>query len=287
MAIVCPKCGRQYDVVLFDFQSYLRCDCGYKITKDDLHRCYIKSAHVYVLIPARYGATRFPGKPLAMWQDKPLIQHVYECALKSPLPEAVVVATDDDRIARCVEGFGGQVVMTATHPSGTDRLAEASNLLNLSPTDIVVNVQGDMPLFHPEIIEEVARPLLKDPLLPMATLAQEITVKEDITDPNCVKVVFSPTGRALYFSRSPIPYDRDKKGTSYYKHLGIYAYRKAFLDKYVKLSQTPLEETEKLEQLRVLEHGYPIYVAITKHQACDINVPEDLKRLEKDRSWMK
>ncbi|MCD6319241.1 MAG: 3-deoxy-manno-octulosonate cytidylyltransferase [Candidatus Desulfofervidaceae bacterium] len=286
MAIVCPKCGRQYDVVLFDFQSYLRCDCGYKITKDDLHRRYIKSTHVYVIIPARYGATRFPGKPLATWQDKPLIQHVYECALKSPLPKAVVVATDDDRIARCVESFGGQVVMTAdTHPSGTDRVAEASSLLNISPTDIVVNVQGDMPFFHPEIIEEVACPLLKDTLLPMATLAQEITVEGDITDPNCVKVAFSPTGRALYFSRAPIPYDRDKKGVVYYKHLGIYAYRKAFLDKYVKLPQTPLEATEKLEQLRVLEHGYPIYVAVTKYQAFDINVPEDLKKLEELASY--
>jgi len=282
MAIICPNCGRQYDVVLFDFQSYLRCDCGYKITKEDLHRRYIKSAPVYVIIPARYGATRFPGKPLALWQDKPLIQHVYECALKSPLAKTVVVATDDDRIARCVENFGGRVVMTAsTHPSGTDRLAEASNLLNLSSTDIVVNVQGDMPLFHPAIIEEVASPLLKDNFLPMSTLAQEITTKEDITDPNCVKVVFTPTGRALYFSRSPIPHDRDRKGVIYYKHLGIYAYRKVFLDKYVKLSQTPLEAAERLEQLRVLEHGYPIYVAVTKHQAFDINVPEDLEKLEK------
>jgi len=285
MAVICPKCGRQYDVVLFDFRSYLVCECGYKISKDDLHRCYlkeVKKADIYVIIPARYAAKRFPGKPLALWQGRPLIQHVYASACKSSLPRAIVVATDDERIAEAVRAFGGKVVMTAKdHPSGTDRLAEAANLLGLKAQDIIVNVQGDMPHFHPEIIAEVSRPLLENPLLPMSTLAQKITLKEEITDPNCVKVVFTPTGKALYFSRAPIPYDRDKKGITYYKHLGIYGYRKVFLDKFVKLEQTPLEKIEKLEQLRALEHGYPIFVAETKHTAIDVNVPEDLEKLEK------
>ena len=282
MAVICPKCGRQYDVVLFDFRSYLVCECGYKISKDDLHRRYVKEADIYVIIPARYAAKRFPGKPLALWQGRPLIQHVYACACKSSLPKAIVVATDDERIAEVVRAFGGKVVMTAKdHPSGTDRLAEAANLLGLKAQDIIVNVQGDMPYFHPEIIAEVSRPLLENPLLPMSTLAQKITLKEEITDPNCVKVVFTPTGKALYFSRAPIPYDRDKKGITYYKHLGIYGYRKAFLDKFVKLEQTPLEKIEKLEQLRALEHGYSIFVAETKHTAIDVNVPEDLAKLEK------
>ncbi|HDD43434.1 MAG TPA: 3-deoxy-manno-octulosonate cytidylyltransferase [Candidatus Desulfofervidus auxilii] len=282
MAIICPKCGRQYDVVLFDFQSYILCDCGYKITKEDLHRRFLLTSAVYVIIPARYQSTRFPGKVLVKWQKKPLIQHVYECANKSPLPKAVFIATDDKRIANCVKTFKGNVIMTSSkHPSGTDRLAEAAQLLKLSPTDIIVNVQGDMPYFPPQIIEEVANPLLNNPFLTMATLVCKITDTKEIYDPNCVKVVFSQNGRAIYFSRSPIPYYRDETKTIYYKHIGIYAYRKAFLDKYIKLSQTPLEKAECLEQLRVLEHGYTIYINITEHEVIDINTPEDLKKLEK------
>jgi len=282
MAIICPKCGRQYDVVLFDFQGYLCCECGYKITKKDLHHRYINinPPNIYIIIPARYHSTRFPGKPLVKWKGKSLIQHVYECAAKSPLPKEIIIATDDKRIARNGKSFGATIVMTSpTHPSGTDRLAEAANLLNLSSTDIIVNVQGDMAYFHPEIITQVAEPLLNNAFLPMTTLVQEITEPREIYDPNCVKVVFSETGKALYFSRSPIPYDRDRIGAKYYKHIGIYAYRKVFLDKYIKLPITPLEQAEKLEQLRVLECGYPIQVIVTKHQVIDVNTPDDLEKL--------
>jgi 3-deoxy-manno-octulosonate cytidylyltransferase (CMP-KDO synthetase) len=209
-----------------------------------------------------------------------LIKYVYECAVKSVLAKKVIVATDHKAIAQCVKAFGGEVVMTSpTHPSGTDRLAEAANMLKLLPTDIVVNVQGDMFYFHPDIIKEVTQPLLNDAFLPIATLAQEITKTSEIYDPNCVKVVFSPTARAIYFSRAPIPYDRDNSGPRYYKHIGIYAYQKAFLDKYTKLSQTSLEQAEKLEQLRVLEYGYAIYVAITKHEVIDINIQQDFKKI--------
>lgn len=282
MAIVCPRCGRQYDVILFDFRSYLNCECGHRITKGDLHRLYTLTPKVFVIIPARFGSKRLPGKPLIMIKGKPIIQHVYENASKCPLPEDVVVATDDERIFECVKGFGGEVIMTKKgHPTGTDRLAEAASMLNLKQEDIIINIQGDMPYFDPEIIEEVAAPLIKNSFLPIATLAQEIKDLDEIGDPNCVKVVFTKTGRALYFSRNPIPYDRDKVFPIYYKHLGIYAYRKSFLDKYVKLPQTPLERVEKLEQLRVLEHGYPIQVVITEHQALDINAPSDLKKLKK------
>ncbi len=281
MAIVCPRCGRQYDVILFDFRSYLNCECGYRITKGDLHRLYTLNPQVFIIIPARFDSKRLPGKPLVKIKGKPIIQHVYENASKCTLPEDIVVATDDIRILKCVKGFGGRTIMTKKdHPTGTDRLAEAANILNLGKEDVVINIQGDMPYFDPEIIEEVAAPLIKNSFLPMATLAQEIKDLNEINDPNCVKVVLTKTYRALYFSRISIPYYRGKLFPTYYKHLGIYAYRKSFLDKYVKLSQTPLERAEKLEQLRALEHGYPIQVVITKHQALDVNTPDDLKRLK-------
>ncbi len=284
MAVICPKCGRQYDITLLDFQSHIICECGYKITKDDLHRHHLSftgKADVYVIIPARYAAKRFPGKPLVKWKGCPLIQHVYECALKSTLAKEVIVATDDERIMNAVTSFGGKAIMTSSkHPSGTDRLAEAASLLGLKPEDVVVNVQGDMPFFDSEIIKEVSQPLFENPLIFMATLAQKIEEPREIFDPNCVKVVFDIHGKALYFSRAPIPYDRDKMGGTYFKHLGIYAYRRHFLDKFVCLKPTPLEQIEKLEQLRALEHGYHIFVTETSHKAIDVNTPEDLNRLE-------
>ncbi|MCD6255538.1 MAG: 3-deoxy-manno-octulosonate cytidylyltransferase [Deltaproteobacteria bacterium] len=280
MAIVCPRCGKQYDVVLFDFRSHLRCECGYKITKDDLHRLHTQRPQVFVIIPARFNSRRLPGKPLIEIKGKPMIQHVYESASRSSLPKDIIVATDDRRILECVKGFGGKAIMTKEgHPSGTDRLAEAASILNLGQEDIVVNVQGDMPYFEEEIIEEVASPLIRNSSLPMSTLAKEIEDPCEVIDQNCVKVVITKTGRALYFSRAPIPYDRDRTSPIYYKHIGIYAYRKGFLDKYIRLPQTPLEVAEGLEQLRALEHGYPIQVVITRHKAIDINVPDDLKRI--------
>ncbi len=233
------------------------------------------------LIPARYGSTRFPGKPLAQLWGKPLIQHVYERARKSPILEKVVVATDDERIRRCVEDFGGQALMTSPeHRCGTERLAEAAQILGLADEDIVVNIQGDQPLLAPEALEELIRPLLLSLEVPMATLAIPIERPEEIQDPHRVKVVLDREGRALYFSRAPIPYFRPPgKAPLYLRHIGLYAYRKEFLDLFVKLPPGELEEAEKLEQLRALEAGYPIAVSITRYECPEVDTPEDLKRI--------
>lgn len=238
---------------------------------------------VYAIIPSRYQSSRFPGKPLAPICGKPMIQHVVERARASTLPQAVAVATDDRRIADAVAAFGGQAVMTRPdHASGSDRLAEAATLLGVRDDDIVVNIQGDQPLFAPEIVEEVARPLLDDPDLPMATLIYKITDPTEIPNPNHVKTVFDRNMRALYFSRSPIPYCRDGRdgGADYFRHLGFYAYRKRFLDTFVTLPLGVWERTEKLEQLRALEHGYTIKVALTEHDSIEVDTPEDVRRIE-------
>ncbi len=235
------------------------------------------------IIPARYGSTRFPGKPLAELWGRPLIEHVYLRARKSPLLERVVVATDDERIFRCVEDFGGEALMTSPeHTCGTERLAEAASLLGLADEDIVVNIQGDQPLLAPEVIEELVKPLLLSSEVPMATVALPIENPEEITDPNRVKVVLDREGRALYFSRAPIPYFRPPgKAPLYLRHIGLYAYRKAFLDLFVKLPPGVLEEAEKLEQLRALENGYSIAVAITRYDCPEVDTPEDLERIKR------
>ena len=238
---------------------------------------------IYAIIPSRYQSNRFPAKPLALIAGKPMIQHVVDRASASPLPTKVVVATDDQRIADVVTGFGGNVVITgAKHPSGTDRLAEAANILGLAEDDIVVNIQGDQPLFAPEIVAEVTGPLLEDPELPMATLLYRIVQLDEITNPNHVKVVFDQKGRALYFSRSPLPYVRedDRLDAPFYRHLGFYAYRKRFLDTFVSLPVGQWEQLEKLEQLRALEYGYTIRVVLTKHDSIEVDTPEDVRRVE-------
>ncbi|OGQ95396.1 MAG: 3-deoxy-manno-octulosonate cytidylyltransferase [Deltaproteobacteria bacterium RIFOXYD12_FULL_57_12] len=239
---------------------------------------------VVAIIPARYHSNRFEGKPLALILGKPMIQRVYERARAVPLLSRVVVATDDERIADCVRGFGGEVVMTrADHASGTDRLAEAASLLDISEQDVVVNIQGDQPLFPAEVVEQVATPLLQDPALPMATLIYKITRPEEITDPNHVKTVFDRNGNALYFSRSPIPFQRDpaeKIPPTYYKHLGFYAYRKGFLLTFVGLPEGEWERFEKLEQLRALEYGYTIKVLLTEHDSIEVDTQKDLERVE-------
>ncbi len=239
---------------------------------------------VLAIIPARYQSKRFPGKPLAVIFGKPMIEHVVERARAAAILSRVVVATDDRRIARCVEGFGGEVVMTGPdHLSGSDRLAEAARILQLADDDIVVNIQGDQPLFPPEVVEEVTRPLLADPLLPMATLIYKIIRPEEITDPNHVKTVFDRNFNALYFSRAPIPYQRnpeEKVRPTYYKHLGFYAYRMSFLQTFVQLPEGEWERCEKLEQLRALEHGYQIRVAVTAHDSIEVDTAEDLGRVE-------
>lgn len=238
---------------------------------------------VIALIPARYKSNRFPGKPLASINGKPMIQHVVERAQKLALLSRVVVATDDTRIAECVDGFGGDYVMTRDdHVSGTDRLAEAAELLDVSAHDIVVNIQGDQPLFHSEIINQVTQPLLDDPDLPMSTLIYKIIRAEEIDDPNHVKTVFDRDHNALYFSRSAIPHQRNPEdGTpTYYKHLGVYGYRKNFLLTFVGLPVGEWEHFEKLEQLRALEYGYRIRVVLTSHDSVEVDTEEELRRVE-------
>ncbi len=239
---------------------------------------------VVAIIPARYQSNRFAGKPLAKIAGKPMIQHVVERAKKVGLLSRVVVATDDMRIGECVESFGGEYVMTRKdHVSGSDRLAEAAEILNISEHDVVVNIQGDQPLFAAEVVEQVALPLLEDPSLPMSTLIYRIVRPEEINDPNHVKTVFTHENNALYFSRSPIPFQRNPeegKTPTYYKHLGFYAYRKGFLLSFVALPEGEWERFEKLEQLRALEYGYRIKVVLTEHDSIEVDTPEDLRRVE-------
>ena len=239
---------------------------------------------VIAIIPARYQSNRFEGKPLALIQDKPMIQHVVERAWRVPMLSQVVVATDDERIARAVEGFGGTWVMTRNdHATGTDRLAEAAERIGIADQDVIVNIQGDQPLFPPTIVEQVAGPLLADPSLPMATLIYRIVRPEEIADPNHVKTVFDCHGNALYFSRSPIPFQRDPgepQQPTYYKHLGFYAYRKGFLLTFVGLPEGQWERFEKLEQLRALEFGYTIRVVLTSHDSVEVDTQTDLLRVE-------
>jgi 3-deoxy-manno-octulosonate cytidylyltransferase (CMP-KDO synthetase) len=239
---------------------------------------------VIAIIPARYDSNRFPGKPLALIAGKPMIQHVAERARAVKLLSRVVVATDDERIARCVEGFGGEYVMTRNdHVSGSDRLAEAAAILKISEHDVVVNIQGDQPLFPAEVVHQVAQPLLDDPALPMSTLIYKIIRPEEINDPNHVKTVFDRNFYALYFSRSPIPFQRNPNENikpTYYKHLGFYAYRKGFLMSFVALPEGEWERFEKLEQLRVLEYGYKIKVVVTQYDSIEVDTPEEILRVE-------
>jgi len=239
---------------------------------------------VVAIIPARYHSNRFEGKPLAKINGKPMIQHVVERAKSVDLLSRVVVATDNQKIADCVASFGGEYVMTRDdHVSGSDRLAEAAELLSISEHDVVVNIQGDQPLFPAEVVEQVARPLLEDPALPMSTLIYKIVRPEEIDDPNHVKTVFDRDNYALYFSRSSIPFQRNPEEVetpTYYKHLGFYAYRKGFLLTFVALPEGEWERFEKLEQLRALEYGYKIKVVLTRHDSIEVDTPEDLRRVE-------
>ena len=236
---------------------------------------------VVCIIPSRYHSTRFAGKPLADLCGKPMIQHVYERVMQSKTLSYAAVATDDERIFTAVKEFGGQAVMTSPrHRSGTDRVAEAVAGLGLKEDDIVVNIQGDQPLFEPSQIDEVAGPLLADPAISMATLIYKIVRGEEIFHPNAVKVVFDADHFALYFSRATVPYVRDRgKRASFYKHHGIYAYRKSFLDTFTRLPEGKLERLESLEQLRALEHGYRIKVVETLHDSVEVDTPEELARV--------
>ncbi|MEW6265672.1 MAG: 3-deoxy-manno-octulosonate cytidylyltransferase [Thermodesulfobacteriota bacterium] len=236
---------------------------------------------VYVILPARYGSTRFEGKPLCSILGRPMIQHAYERAKAARGVDRVVVATDDRRIYEAVTGFGGEAVMTGSdHPSGTDRLAEAADLLGLAGEDIVVNVQGDQPAFDPRQIQEVVQPLLDDPELDMSTPIIPTINPLEIGNPNHVKVVFDDKFNALYFSRAPIPWPREGDQSYYFKHIGIYCYRTSFLRRFVKLPPGRLENIEKLEQLRALEHGHRIRVVITDMDSLEVDRPADVARVE-------
>lgn len=240
---------------------------------------------VVAIIPARYGSTRFPGKPLAPLRGRPMIQHVYEQTLQVPSLDTVIVATDDERIAQTVKGFGGSVVMTrADHPTGTDRLAEVAQEL---AAEIIVNVQGDLPFFPPAMVEDAVASLTRSPAAAMSTVKTPIHEAAEWHNPNVVKVVTDRDGYALYFSRSPIPFLRDQgaggggqSGILGYRHIGLYVYRRDFLLTFTRLSATPLETAEKLEQLRALEWGYKITVSETERPTVEVDTPEDLRRAE-------
>ncbi len=254
------------------------------------------------VIPARYASSRFPGKPLATLRGRPLIQHVYERARQSKSLTRVVVATDDLRIHDVVAAFGGEARLTAAHhPSGTDRVAEVAASLS---SELVVNIQGDEPLIEPAMIDEVVAPFFIESGLLMGTLCRRLEAEDEWQSPHVVKVVRDSKGFALYFSRAPIPYHRDSgsrfpfqarqasrdqvahrtwdigRRTPCYKHIGLYVYQRDFLREFARLTPTPLEETEQLEQLRALEYGYPIRVVETEYDSFGVDTPEDLARIE-------
>lgn len=239
--------------------------------------------NVVGLIPARYGSTRLPGKPLRPILGKPMIQRVLERCREAKRLDQVFVATDDARIAEAVERFGGRAVMTrADHLSGTDRLAEAAGKID---ADVVVNIQGDQPFLDPMMIEQAVQPLLEDPSLELCTIRFPIVRDDDLVNPAVVKVVVDLAGNALYFSRSLIPYPREALGHSVYEHAGLYVYRKDTLLKISRLPPTTLEQVESLEQLRWLEHGLRIRVvemqcADNEFSGFSVDTPEDLVRAE-------
>lgn len=237
------------------------------------------------IIPARYAATRLPGKPLLPIAGRPMIQHVYEQARRAETLSAVMVATDDERIAAAVSAFGGEAIMTSTtHRSGTDRLAEAARDLR---ADVIVNIQGDEPLIDPGTIDSLVAPFEARPELAMATLSTPILRAEDAAADSVVKVVVDRESYAIYFSRLPIPFYRDENvppaaaPARHRKHIGLYAYRKEALMRFASLPPTPLEQAEALEQLRALEHGMRILVVPTAHDAISVDTPEDLERVRR------
>ena len=230
------------------------------------------------VIPARYGSSRFPGKPLVLLRGKPIIQHVYEQVKQSNLFEMVVIATDDVRIVDAVAKFKASVIMTSPdHQSGTDRCAEACDNLPID-FDIVVNIQGDEPFISAEPLTNLLA-TFNNPDTQISSLMHPI--EQDIDNPNSVKVVCDLLGNALYFSRSAIPYNRDGIDVTYFKHVGVYAFRKEALKKFVNLPPSKLEKTEKLEQLRLLENGFKIRMVKTQYRGIGIDTPEDLKKAEK------
>jgi 3-deoxy-manno-octulosonate cytidylyltransferase (CMP-KDO synthetase) len=234
------------------------------------------------ILPARWGSTRFPGKPLHLIAGKPLIQLVWEQCSKCSRLDELVIATDDERILAAAEGFGAKAVMTSPeHPTGTDRLAEA--VRSLPGAEIIVNIQGDEPLIDPGLIDELAAAMAADPSLDMATAANPLDPADPaVQDPNVVKVVTTLDGRALYFSRSPLPFFRNAvDGLPVLRHKGIYAYRRTFLERFVTWPPSPLEKAESLEQLRALENGASIKVLITTDTSPGVDTPEQADAVER------
>ena len=235
---------------------------------------------IVAVVPARFGSTRLPGKPLLNDTGRTLIHHVVDAARRATRLDRIIVATDDARIFDAVIGFGGEAVMTRSdHATGTDRVAEVVSAI--PDAGIVVNLQGDEPEISGEALDLVVALLERDPDAPMSTLATPIVDEAVYRDPSCVKAIFAASGRALYFSRSPVPHHRDglpPGGVLGHLHLGLYAYRRDFLLGLAKLPQSPLESTEKLEQLRVLEAGYPIAVGLIDEPSVGIDTPDDYRR---------
>lgn len=245
-----------------------------------------RPAHIVAVIPARYASQRLPGKPLAEIHGRPMIRHVYERVAQAGLVGRVLVATDDERIAAAVRAFGGEAVMTPVDlPSGTDRVAFVAR--SLTGADIVVNVQGDEPLIPAAMIDEAIRPLEADSSLVCGTLVRRITTDAELQNPAIVKVVRTLQGDALYFSRAPIPFARDTAAPerirthTYYRHIGLYVFRRTFLLELAALTPTPLETAEKLEQNRILEHGHRIRATVTTYDSIAVDTPEDLERVRR------
>jgi 3-deoxy-manno-octulosonate cytidylyltransferase (CMP-KDO synthetase) len=232
------------------------------------------------VIPARFQSSRFPGKVLAPIASKPMLQHVYERASKSQYLTSTIIATDDERVFAAAKNFGARVRMTRPdHASGTDRVAEVASAEN---AEIIVNIQGDEPLIDPAAIDTAILPLAHEPDVVMATLKKRIEDPREITDPNVVKVVAAHNGDAVYFSRAPIPFDRDRAGSvPYFKHIGLYVYQRDFLLSYSALPVGPLEQFERLEQLRALENGFRIRVVETEYESLGVDTPEDLARVSR------
>jgi 3-deoxy-manno-octulosonate cytidylyltransferase (CMP-KDO synthetase) len=230
------------------------------------------------VIPARFASTRFPGKVLAPISSKPMLQHVYERASQARYLTSTIIATDDERVYEAAKGFGARVRLTRSdHISGTDRVAE---IASSDTAEIIVNIQGDEPLIDPTAIDAAILPLVHEPEVRMATLKKRIEDPREITDPNVVKVITDHAGDALYFSRCPIPFDRDAKGgATYFKHVGLYVYQRDFLLAYPALPVGPLETAERLEQLRAMENGYRIRVTETEYESLGVDTPADLERV--------
>lgn len=233
--------------------------------------------HIACIIPARYGSTRLPGKPLVMIGDKPMIQRVYEQVSKATEIEQVIVATDDQRVYDAVVAFGGQAMMTRPdHLTGTDRLAEVA--ATHTEIDVIINVQGDEPLIDANVIDALAREFKEDSSLQMGTVGCPL-LEEEYNEPSAVKVIVNRLGNAMYFSRSLIPYPRNAFVQPPLKHVGMYGYQRQFLLNYAKMEPTPAELTESLEQLRALENGYTIRVITTDQRFIGVDTPEDLDRV--------